>query len=94
MVWYIKFDSEIYSSPFCLQSFENEKIDESIILAISCDGTVYISDLNGNLMLNEKNVLNNLKNCCYSSPIVYKNKMFIGCRDNFVYSINLFWNLK
>ncbi len=46
-------------------------------------------DLNGNVLLLNKNFLNSLKNCCYSSPIAFRNKMFIGCRDNNLYSVNI-----
>ncbi len=87
LVWIFKCDSEIYSTPFCIEKLTPFK---SLIIAISCNGTIYIINAKtGQPLLCKNEFFNNLKNSCYSSPIVHQNNLFIGCRDNYMYSINL-----
>jgi len=79
LTWKYDCLSEVYSSPFV---FENS----TKIICASSDGLLSLFDLEGNV-LDQKNLFS-LKKSCFSTPLVYKNKIYMGSRDNFLYCLN------
>jgi len=73
-------NGEIYSSPTIIN------YDSIVSVAcISCDGILCVIDLAGLCQL--KNRLFNMNKSCFSSPIFFDEKIYLGCRDNFLYSL-------
>jgi outer membrane protein assembly factor BamB len=79
LVWKLNLEKEIYSTPFKLEP-------EPYVVAVSCDGRLNLIHLNGTQLVRADVNLFEQKNSCYSSPIVHENRLFIGSRDNFLYS--------
>lgn len=78
--WTSNLMSDIYSTSFFLES-------DSKVLCVSCDGLLRLLSLDGKLDMEEK--IFEQKNMCYSSPIVYQNRLYIGSRDNYLYSFKI-----
>ena len=79
LAWKYDCLSEIYSSPF---SFANS----SKIVCVSSDGLLNIFDLEGNLIKRKKII--DMNESFFSSPVVFRDKIYIGARDNFLYCID------
>jgi len=77
--WKINCDSQIYSSPCMYDMF---------LISVSSNGIIFIVNINNGEIVLKKDVFN-MKNSCFSSPIVYKNSLYIGCRDDYLYSIQI-----
>jgi acyl-CoA synthetase len=78
--WKYNCNSLIYTSQFLITINEEETV-----LCSSVDGDFFLLNCNGKLLHEKKDVFN-LKNSSFSSPICFKNRIFIGCRDNHIYS--------
>ena len=83
LVWRHDCHSPIYASPFIF----NENKSSARILCNSSDGVLFIFKLDGSKVAAD-NVFT-LKNSSFSSPIVYQQMIFIGCRNNNLYRIDL-----
>lgn len=79
--WKFCCQNEIYSTPFFDQ--ENE-----LLTCINCNGKIFFFDKHG-LILGMKNLFSD-KNVCYSSPLIFKNKIYFGSRCNFLHCFRLF----
>jgi outer membrane protein assembly factor BamB len=78
MKWQFKTSSAVYSTPFV-------DSDDSIVIAAETDGILHLINANdGKQLLSHK-----LNGQLFSSPIIHRNKLFIGCRDNHFYCISL-----
>lgn len=77
--WRLDCQSQVYSTCSVYLSY--------YIVNVASDGLLFILDLQGNVII--KKDLFSMKNSCYSSPILYKNYIYIGCRDNHLYSIEI-----
>ena len=84
LIWSRDCRSPIYASPFII----NEG-DQSCILCNSSDGVLFLFKLDGSQVLEDD--LFKMKNSSFSSPIFYNRMIFIGCRDNNLYRIDLEW---
>lgn len=76
--WIISLQSQIFSTPKVIKLNDKEFI-------ISCSTSGYVNFINlteGSLEYSKQ-----LPGDIFSSPLVYKNLIFIGCRDNFVYTL-------
>ena len=73
--WKFHCNSQIYSNPTLFKSH---------VCCINSDGIILILSIDGNLVLKQGIIQN-----CFSSPIIYKNKIFVGSRDNFVSSFEI-----
>jgi len=78
--WKINCDSQIYSSP-CM-------LDAAFLISVSSNGIIFIVNINNGDVILKKDFFN-MKNSCYSSPVVYKNRLYIGCRDDYLYSFQV-----
>ncbi len=77
--WKINCESQIYSNPTLLESAH--------VCCMSSDGIIYIINVNGSIVFRKD--LFQLKNSCYSSPIIFKNKFFIASRNNHLSSFKI-----
>lgn len=77
--WETNLQSQIYGTPKIIKVNSKD-------LIISCSTSGYVNFVNS---LNGK-IENSLKlpGEVFSTPLVYKDKIFIGCRDNYVYCIS------
>ncbi len=82
LCWKFNMEGEIYSSPTIINNCIN-----TIVVCLSSDGIFCIIDLGGKCLL--KKDLFNLRKSCFSSPIFFNDRIYVGCRDNFVYSFKL-----
>lgn len=71
---------QMYSTPFVFR-IKNNKF---AVVCATCDGQILILSLLGSLVFIYK-----LDGEIFSSPIVFNSKLFIGCRDNFLYALNM-----
>lgn len=77
-VWNLKFGGEMYSTPF--------RVDKQpYVIAISCDSQLKLIHLDGRVIMNVQ-LFQTPGNMCYSSPIVFDDRLFVGSRDNFLNS--------
>lgn len=75
--WTTALTSPAYSTPCALT--------DKLILAASNNGKLYIVDSdNGNIIAHHS-----LPNEVFSSPTVYENYIFIGCRNDYLYSLKI-----
>jgi acyl-CoA synthetase len=76
--WQFKTSSAVYSTPFVSS-------DDNIVIAAETDGILHLINANdGKQLLSHK-----LNGQLFSSPIIHRSKLFIGCRDNHFYCICL-----
>ena len=83
ILWKFNMKSQIYSSPSPLQLISGA----ICIVSTSSDGNLVLLDLNGKSLLRQD--LFNMKDSCFSSPLVYRQTIYIGSRNNHVYSFQL-----
>lgn len=83
VLWTFKMTSQIYSSPSLIQ------LSGTIfVIGISSDGYFALFDLrNGNALLTKD--LFDMKDSCFSSPVANREKIYIGARNNYIYSFEL-----
>lgn len=79
LTWKINILSPIFSSPRVLNNVS--------IACISSNGVLCIVSLKGELLI--KKDLFNKERSCFSSPIIYENKMVIGSRDDCLYQFEI-----
>jgi acyl-CoA synthetase len=75
--WKFNFSSQIYGAPF--------QIGSDRIACVSSNSLIAVFSLDEGKSLLEKTLFTG-ENSCFSSPLVYKNKLLLGSRDNFLYS--------
>ncbi|NXS56694.1 ACSF4 enzyme, partial [Brachypteracias leptosomus] len=84
LLWKFEATSSVYGTPFIFQS---DCLKNKILLAaVSTDGKVWI--------LNAKNGtaegVNKLPGEVFSSPVVWGTKLVVGCRNDYVYCLDLY----
>lgn len=82
LLWKTYLSSPIYSTPCGLNN-------NKLILAVSNNGKLCILDSENGVVVEE----HSLPNEVFSSPAIYNNYIFIGCRDDHLYSIKYILNL-
>ncbi|XP_014662072.1 PREDICTED: acyl-CoA synthetase family member 4-like [Priapulus caudatus] len=88
--WKVCLDSEVYSSPFIASAHVIANAKESvsvnaIVFVASTRGTLYMLDAEtGNILTHYL-----LPYKVFSSPVALGNAVVVGCRDNFVYCMEL-----
>lgn len=83
VLWAFKMTSKIYSSPSLVQLS-----GIVYVIGISSDGNLALLDLKHGDPLLTKDVFD-MKDSCFSSPVVYRENIYIGARNNFIYSFKL-----
>lgn len=81
LLWKTPLSSPIYSTPCGLNN--------KLILAASTNGKLCVLDAENGIILEE----HSLPSEVFSSPAVYGNYIFIGCRDDHLYSVKYILNL-
>ncbi|NXW53483.1 ACSF4 enzyme, partial [Eurystomus gularis] len=84
LLWKFEATSSVYGAPFIFQS---DRLKNKILLAaVSTDGKVWI--------LNAKNGtaegVNKLPGEVFSSPVVWGTKLVVGCRNDYIYCLDLY----
>ncbi|NWI56383.1 ACSF4 enzyme, partial [Calyptomena viridis] len=84
LLWKFEATSSVYGTPFIFQSSDlNNKI---LLAAVSTDGKVWI--------LNAKNGtaegVDKLPGEIFSSPVVWGTKLVVGCRNDYVYCLDMY----
>ncbi|GAB6033279.1 hypothetical protein CHUAL_012879 [Chamberlinius hualienensis] len=82
MVWKTLLDSFVYSTPYVV-SFNDDEI--TVVISCCTSGTLYcLNAIDGKVLASYK-----FPGETFSSPVVDGDRIIIGCRDNFVYSLHL-----
>lgn len=94
LVWRTELDSPIYSTPAVIVRKvpynervyeENSSTTEYLVFVCSTDGTLYVLNaVSGDIIRAHA-----FSNEIFSSPVVFRSSMVIGCRDNNVYCLSL-----
>ncbi|KAM7168240.1 beta-alanine-activating enzyme isoform 2-T3 [Macrochelys suwanniensis] len=83
LLWKFETTSSVYATPFVFHSHDLES--ETLLAATSTDGTVWV--------LNAKNGLvagvDTLPGEVFSSPVVCGSRLVVGCRNDYVYCLDL-----
>ena len=83
MEWETELESDMFSIPFALPC--NPSINEFGIIAVALNnGTIILLDTSGVQLCSYK-----LPKEVYSSPVVAGSQLFVGCRDNKLYCLNI-----
>ena len=87
LLWKFKMDAPVYSSPFIFNISRNTDPTstqyEYCVVACSTKGLLSVLSLNnGQCLCSLK-----LPGDVFSSPVVFRSSVFVGCRDNFLYCI-------
>lgn len=91
IVWVYAANSAVYSSPFVFQTIISPRhLGVTVVCACSTAGTLYLLDVNTGRCL----ATHNLPGQVFSSPVVVGNALFIGCRDNNLYCLQLDCEIK
>lgn len=80
LVGKVECDSAISTSAYVY-----EEDDTSVIVAACNVGIIYVIDAKTFAVLKQIRFPNEI----FSSPVVFKRKLYIGCRDNYLYCIDL-----
>ncbi|NXP09859.1 ACSF4 enzyme, partial [Thinocorus orbignyianus] len=84
LLWKFEATSTVYGTPFVFQS--DDLKDKILLAAVSTDGKVWI--------LNAKNGtaegVEKLPGEVFSSPVVWGTKLVVGCRNDYVYCLDLY----
>ncbi|NWH69609.1 ACSF4 enzyme, partial [Piaya cayana] len=84
LLWKFKATSSVYGTPFVFQS--DALKNKMLLAAVSTDGKVWI--------LNAKNGtpegVDKLPGEVFSSPVVWGTKLVVGCRNDYVYCLDLY----
>ena len=83
-MWRIECGSAIYGSPFVFDDIDSD--EGCRVVCVSCDGVVFVVRASDGQKLLEKDCFD-MKGSCFSSPIVYDERVYVGCRNNMIYSM-------
>ncbi|NXF07920.1 ACSF4 enzyme, partial [Smithornis capensis] len=88
LLWKFEATSTVYGTPFIFQSSDlNNKI---LLAAVSTDGKVWIL----NAKSGTAEGVDKLPGEVFSSPVVWGTKLVVGCRNDYVYCLDLYYNRK
>ncbi|XP_033821595.2 beta-alanine-activating enzyme isoform X1 [Periophthalmus magnuspinnatus] len=84
LVWRFETSGRVYSSPFVFGA-SALRSGETLVGLASTDGTVWILDVKTGL----KRASHTFPGELFSSPVVHKGSLVIGCRNDYVYCLKL-----
>ncbi|CAN2388622.1 Acyl-CoA synthetase family member 4 [Pristimantis euphronides] len=88
LLWKFETGSRVYATPF---TFPNPHTGSTELLAVaSTDGNLQILEAHSGLLMRQYALGGEI----FSSPVVYDNRLVVGCRNNFVYCFDLIGNVK
>eukprot|EP00794_Sanderia_malayensis_P007321 gene7321-8139_t len=92
LIWSLKIDSPVYSTPSLVKvmtrdnsALEPRDIQKYCVVVCSTQGNIYIIDLNTGKILTRDRLSGEI----FSSPVVSGNRIFVGCRDDYLYCLQL-----
>lgn len=80
--WKFETTSRVYSTPF---AFHNKYSNEMLLAAASTDGKLWILESKSGQLQS----IYELPGEVFSSPVVWESMLIIGCRNNYVYCLDL-----
>uniref|UniRef100_A0A8C3IMG4 Beta-alanine-activating enzyme n=1 Tax=Chrysemys picta bellii TaxID=8478 RepID=A0A8C3IMG4_CHRPI len=83
LLWKFKTTSSVYATPFIFHSHDLES--ETLLAATSTDGTVWVLNAKTGLVTG----VNKLPGEVFSSPVVCGSRLVVGCRNDYVYCLDL-----
>eukprot|EP00079_Xenopus_tropicalis_P014600 XP_004911256.1 PREDICTED: acyl-CoA synthetase family member 4 isoform X2 [Xenopus tropicalis] len=84
LLWKHKTSSKVYATPFV---FPNPCMEgRELVAAASTDGDLYILDVQSGSVITERKLPGQI----FSSPLVWESSLIVGCRNDFVYCLELF----
>ncbi|NXC71705.1 ACSF4 enzyme, partial [Anhinga anhinga] len=84
LLWKFEATSSVYGTPFVFQSADLK--NEILLAAVSTDGKVWIL----NAKSGTAEVVEKLPGEVFSSPVVWGTKLVVGCRNDYVYCLDLY----
>ncbi|XP_067008932.2 beta-alanine-activating enzyme [Anabrus simplex] len=88
-LWKLQLDSAVFATPFIfhvLSSSTASHPDEAVYAAVATTkGTILLIDVQRGTIKSSYSLPYEV----FSSPVVYNRSLVVGCRDNYVYSLNL-----
>uniref|UniRef100_A0A8C0H9T1 Beta-alanine-activating enzyme n=1 Tax=Chelonoidis abingdonii TaxID=106734 RepID=A0A8C0H9T1_CHEAB len=83
LLWKFETTSSVYATPFVFHSHDLES--ETLLAATSTDGTVWILNAKNGLVVG----VDKLPGEVFSSPVVCGSRLVVGCRNDYVYCLDL-----
>ncbi|XP_038254643.1 beta-alanine-activating enzyme isoform X2 [Dermochelys coriacea] len=83
LLWKFETSSSVYATPFVFHSHDLES--ETLLAATSTDGTVWVLNAKTGLVAG----VEKLPGEVFSSPVVCGSKLVVGCRNDYVYCLDL-----
>ncbi|XP_067386761.1 beta-alanine-activating enzyme isoform X2 [Emydura macquarii macquarii] len=84
LLWKFETTSSVYATPFVFHSLELES--EMLLAATSTDGKVWILNAKNGLVVG----VDKLPGEVFSSPVVCGTRLIVGCRNDYVYCLDLY----
>ncbi|KFQ28346.1 Acyl-CoA synthetase family member 4, partial [Mesitornis unicolor] len=84
LLWKFKATSSVYGAPFLFQS--DDLKNKMLLAAVSTDGSVWIL----NAKSGTAEGVARLPGEVFSSPVVWGTKLLVGCRNDYVYCLDLY----
>ncbi|NXC18582.1 ACSF4 enzyme, partial [Corythaeola cristata] len=84
LLWKFEATSSVYGTPFVFQS--DDLKNKILLAAVSTDGKVWIL----NAKSGTPEGVENLPGEIFSSPVVWGTKLVVGCRNDYVYCLDLY----
>ncbi|XP_015717711.1 beta-alanine-activating enzyme isoform X1 [Coturnix japonica] len=84
LLWKFKATSSVYGTPFVFQSDDSK--NKVLLAAVSTDGKVWIL----NARTGTAEGIDTLPGEVFSSPVVWGTKLVVGCRNDYVYCLDLY----
>lgn len=81
--WKFETTSRVYSTPFNFHNYNRS--DEMLLAAASTDGKLWILESKSGQLQS----VYRLPGEVFSSPVVWESMLIIGCRNNYVYCLDL-----
>lgn len=84
LLWKFEATSSVYGTPFVFQS--DDLKNKILLAAVSTDGKVWIL----NAKTGTAEGIDKLPGEVFSSPVVWGTKLVVGCRNDYVYCLDLY----
>ncbi|XP_019381580.1 PREDICTED: acyl-CoA synthetase family member 4 isoform X2 [Gavialis gangeticus] len=84
LLWKFKTTSSVYATPFVFHSHDLER--EAFLAAVSTDGNVWLLNAKSGMVEG----IHKLPGEVFSSPVVCGERLIVGCRNDYVYCLDLF----
>jgi eukaryotic-like serine/threonine-protein kinase len=84
LVWKFNTTSEIYANPAVIYGSNNRLL----IVSVNCDGVFYFIEVETGQLFSKIDSFS-IKKGYFSSPIVFREHIYIGSRDNYLYCFQM-----